>query len=197
MRTNQLTAKSNNYYLILIGVLSIAVPVLVAVLFYMPRTGKLIDLDVYFLPKLNAVLNSATAIALISGYYFIKSGKQRYHITAMITAFGLSTIFLLSYVTYHMAQGHVKYGDIDGDGLLSAAELAEVGIMRIIYLVVTLSHIVLAAIIVPFVLLSVYFGWTKQYNKHRKLSKWTFPMWLYVAVTGVIVFLMISPYYPA
>src|SRR5690606_10371592 len=113
-----------------------------------------------------------------------------------ITAFTLSSIFLISYVIYHMAQGHVKFGDADGNGIVSAAELAEVGAMRTVYLIVTLSHIVLAAVIVPFVLLSIYFGWTKQYARHRKLSKWTLPLWLYVAVTGVIVFLMISPYYP-
>lgn len=197
MRAKELTAKNNNGYLILIAVLSVAVPVLVAILFYMPRTGKLLDLDVYFLPRLNAVLNSATAVALVIGYYFIKTGKQRYHITAMVTAFVLSSLFLISYVTYHSVQGHVLYGDTDGNLELSVAELAEVGVMRTIYLVITLSHIALATIIVPFVLLSIYFGWSKQYVKHRKLSKWTFPLWLYVAVSGVIVFLMISPYYPA
>lgn len=177
----EISDKQNNIYLIIIGILSVTVPVLVAVLMFMPQTGKMGDLNVSFLPHLNAVLNSATAIALISGYTFIKKGNTRYHTTAMITAFVLSSLFLISYVIYHYQAPSTKF-------------LGE-GFIRGIYFLILITHIILAAIVVPFVLLSIYFAITKQFIKHKKIVKWTFPIWLYVAITGVIVYLMISPYY--
>jgi putative membrane protein len=177
----EISEKRNNTYLIIIGVLSVAIPFVVAILMFIPQTGKLGDLNVSFLPHLNAVLNSATALALVTGYIFIRNGKKQYHITAMITAFVLSSIFLVSYVIYHYQAPATKF-------------LGE-GFIRGIYFFILLSHIILAAVVVPFVLLSIYFGISKQYQKHRRIVKWTFPIWLYVAVTGVIVYLMISPYY--
>lgn len=189
-------SNTNNFaYLVLIGILSIAIPVVVALLFYLPQTGKLGDWDVSILPHFNAVLNSSTAIALIVGYYFIKRGKRKEHISAMVSAFTLSSLFLISYVIYHYQGTHTLFGDLNSDGILSDIEKESIGGIRTIYLVVLLTHILLAAIIVPFVLLSVYFGITKQYASHRKVSKWTFPLWLYVAISGVIVYLLISPYY--
>jgi putative membrane protein len=189
-------SSTNNFaYLVLIGILSIAIPVVVALLFYLPQTGKLGDLDVSILPHFNAVLNSSTAIALIVGYYFIKQGKRKEHIASMVSAFTLSSLFLISYVIYHYQGTHTLFGDLNSDGILSDIEKESIGGIRTIYLVVLLTHILLAAIIVPFVLLSVYFGITKQYASHRKVSKWTFPLWLYVAISGVIVYLLISPYY--
>lgn len=177
----EISEKKNNTYLIIIGVLSVAIPVVVAILMFIPQTGKLGDLNVSFLPHLHAVLNSATAIALVAGYIFIRNGKKQYHITAMITAFVLSSIFLVSYVVYHYQAPPTKF-------------LGE-GFIRGVYFFILITHIILAALVVPFVLLSIYFGVSKQYQKHRKIVKWTFPIWLYVAVTGVIVYLMISPYY--
>jgi putative membrane protein len=168
-------------YLTLIAVLSIAIPVVVAYLFYMPKSGGSAAIDVSFLPKLHAILNSVTAIALVSGYYFIRKGNQVAHRGAMLTAFVLSSLFLISYVTYHYFGKSTHYG---GEGLL-----------KYIYLFILLTHIVLAAIIVPLVLLTVYFAITGQFRKHTRFSRWTFPIWLYVAVTGVVVYLMISPYY--
>jgi putative membrane protein len=189
-------SSTNNFtYLVIIGVLSIAIPVVVALLFYLPQTGKLGDLDVSILPHFNAVLNSSSAIALIVGYYFIKKGKRKEHIASMVSAFTLSSLFLISYVIYHYQGTHTLFGDLNSDGILSDIEKESIGGIRTIYLVVLLTHILLAAIIVPFVLLSVYFGITKQYASHRKVSKWTFPLWLYVAISGVIVYLLISPYY--
>jgi putative membrane protein len=189
-------SSTNNFtYLVIIGVLSIAIPVVVALLFYLPQTGKLGDLDVSILPHFNAVLNSSSAIALIVGYYFIKKGKRKEHIASMVSAFTLSSLFLISYVIYHYQGTHPGFGDLNSDGILSDIEKESIGGIRTIYLVVLLTHILLAAIIVPFVLLSVYFGITKQYASHRKVSKWTFPLWLYVAISGVIVYLLISPYY--
>jgi len=178
---NNLVYPNDTKYLILIAVLSVAVPLLVAVLLFLPQTGKLGNVDVTFLPKLHALLNSLTAIALLLGYRFIKKGNIRYHRFAMVTAFVLSSFFLISYVTYHYQAAPTSYG---GEGL-----------MRTIYYFTLISHIILAAVIVPFVLLSIYFAATNQIKKHRRISRWTFPLWLYVAVTGVLVYFMISPYY--
>ena len=168
-------------YLILIAILSVAVPLLVAFLLFMPQTGKLGNVDVTFLPKLHALLNSLTAVALLTGYYFVKNKNIRGHRFAMVTAFTLSAFFLISYVTYHYQVAPTKYG---GEGTL-----------KTIYYVILITHIVLAAVIVPLVLLSVYFAVSDQINRHRKIARWTFPIWLYVAVTGVVVYFMIAPYY--
>jgi putative membrane protein len=172
---------SDTRYLILIGVLSVAVPMLVALLLFVPQTGKLGDVDVTFLPKLHALLNSLTAIALLAGYRFIRQGNIRFHRFSMTTAFVLSAFFLISYVTYHYQAAPTSYG---GEG-----------IWRTIYYFTLITHIVLAAVIVPLVLLSVYFAITNQFTRHRRISRYTFPLWLYVAVTGVLVYFMISPYY--
>lgn len=182
MENNRTLSNPNDgKYLLLIAVLSIVVPLLVALLIFMPQTGKLGDVDVSFLPKLHAVLNSLTAIALMVGYYHIKRQNQRYHRFAMVTAFVLSAFFLVSYVIYHYQAPPTPYG---GEGML-----------RTIYYFILITHIVLAAVIVPFVLLSMYFAISAQFARHRKVSRWTYPLWLYVAVTGVIVYVMISPYY--
>ncbi|HYG37441.1 MAG TPA: DUF420 domain-containing protein [Cytophagales bacterium] len=173
--------KKNNTYLTIIGLLSVLVPVLVAVLLFKPKGSFLFDLNVSFLPHFNGVLNSATAICLVLGYYFIKTQKRNLHKTMMLTAFVLSTMFLVSYVIYHANAESTKYM---GEGFI-----------RKVYYFLLISHILLSIVVVYFVLKSVYFGLTKQYAKHRKISRWTFPIWLYVAVSGVIVYLMISPYY--
>ncbi|RDC61567.1 DUF420 domain-containing protein [Adhaeribacter pallidiroseus] len=168
-------------YLILITILSVVVPLLVALLMFKPQTGRLGNVDVTFLPKLHALLNSLTAISLLIGYSFVKSKNIRGHRFAMVTAFTLSAFFLISYVTYHYQAAPTKYG---GEGTL-----------KTIYYVILITHIVLAAVIVPLVLLSLYFAVSEQINRHRKIARWTFPIWLYVAITGVVVYFMIAPYY--
>jgi putative membrane protein len=172
---------SDTKYLLLIAFLSIAVPLLVAFLMFMPQTGKLGDTDVTFLPKLHALLNSLTAIALVTGYTYIKKGNIRFHRFSMTTAFVLSAFFLISYVTYHYQAAPTSYG---GQGIL-----------RTVYYFILITHIVLAAVIVPLVLLSVYFALSNQLVRHRRIGRWTFPIWLYVAITGVVVYFMIAPYY--
>lgn len=194
---NQQPTASDKMYMRLIGVLSVAIPIVVAVLLFLPQTGKLGDLDVSFLPHLNAVLNSATALCLLAGFYLIKNKQYDAHRTMMMSAFALSSVFLVSYVVYHFQAASTKFGDVNHDQVVDAAELAAVGVSRTVYLVILLTHIVLAAMVVPFVLRSIYFGLTKQYARHKKISQWTFFMWLYVAVTGVIVYFMISPFYAA
>lgn len=177
---NNLTSARDRKFLTLVAVLSVAIPVVVAILFYMPKSGES-NVDVSFLPAFHAILNSCTAIALVVGYIQIKKNRTKAHRTAMLVAFGLSAVFLVSYVTYHFLGQRTIYG---GEGLL-----------KYIYYFILLTHIVLAVVIVPLVLLSVYYGITNQLAKHRRISKWTFPIWLYVAVTGVLVYLLISPYY--
>ncbi|WP_188502957.1 DUF420 domain-containing protein [Pontibacter amylolyticus] len=177
---NSPAAGNDKKFLVVIAILSIAIPVVVAMLFFMPKEGS-DAVDVSFLPTLHAILNSLTAILLVIGYYNIRKGNVRVHRTAMGTAFGLSAIFLISYVTYHFLGERTIYG---GDGIL-----------KLFYYFILLTHIVLAVVIVPLVLLSVYFALSEQFARHRRISKWTFPIWLYVAVTGVLVYMLISPYY--
>ncbi|RYE12173.1 MAG: DUF420 domain-containing protein [Sphingobacteriales bacterium] len=176
-----LQAKSNTKAAIFIGVVALLVPALVVVLMLLPQANRPDGIDVSFLPTLHAILNSCTALALITGYYFIRNGNRQYHRYAMWTAFVLSAIFLTSYVIYHSVAPSTKYG---GDGVL-----------RYIYYFILLTHILLSMAIVPMVLFSIFYGITNQLARHRRLSRWTFPIWLYVAVTGVLVYILISPYY--
>ncbi|MBV9657507.1 MAG: DUF420 domain-containing protein [Verrucomicrobia bacterium] len=175
-------APRNTRFLILIAALSVAIPAAVAVLYLLPKGGRLAGIDVTFLPKLNAILNSLTTLALLAGFYFIKRGRVAAHRAAMLTAFVLSSLFLVSYVIYHAAATHTVYG---GQGVL-----------RPIYFFLLITHILLAAAVVPLVLMALYYAFTAQFAKHRRLNRWTFPIWLYVAVTGVLVYLLIAPYYP-
>ncbi|MFD2514289.1 DUF420 domain-containing protein [Pontibacter locisalis] len=176
----KLTSGSDKKVLTLIAVLSVAIPVVVAILFFLPKSGQS-NVDVSYLPGFHAILNSLTAVALIIGYYYIKRNNIKAHRGAMLAAFGLSAIFLVSYVTYHFLGQRTIFG---GEGFL-----------KYFYYFILLTHILLAIAIVPLVLLSVYFGITNQLARHRRISRWTFPIWLYVAVTGVLVYLLISPYY--
>lgn len=180
VKESNLTSDKDRKFLTLIAILSVAIPMVVAVLFFMPKSGNS-SVDVSYLPAFHAILNSMTAVALVIGFYFVKQGNSKAHRAAMLVAFGLSSIFLVSYVTYHFLGQRTSYG---GEGILVY-----------IYYFILLTHIVLAVVIVPLVLLSVYFGITNQLKRHRLISNWTFPIWLYVAVTGVLVYLMISPYY--
>ncbi|MBD0402137.1 DUF420 domain-containing protein [Flammeovirga sp. EKP202] len=190
-----ITNKNDKLPMIVIGVVSVLIPIVVALLLFIPQTGKLGDLDVSFLPHLNAVINFSCAVVLLLGAYFAKKRKLELHKLMMYIAFTLGAIFLVSYVIYHFQGGHTVFGDLNGDGILSESEKAEAGSLRTIYIVILLSHIVLSAVVVPFVLLAIYFAISKRLDAHRKIVKWTFPIWEYVAVTGVIVYLLISPYY--
>lgn len=186
---------NENRYLVLIGVLSVAIPIVVAILMFSP-TKLGIDSDwIDFLPHLNGLINTATSIALILGLLFIKQKKIVFHKTAMLVAFVLGSLFLISYVIYHSSAPSTVFGDFNGNGVLDAEEAEQIGQLRMVYLVILLSHIVLAAVVVPFVLFALYYGLTNNVVKHRKVVRFAFPIWLYVSITGVIVYLMISPYY--
>ncbi|MDB5155944.1 MAG: hypothetical protein JWR50_651 [Mucilaginibacter sp.] len=149
----------------------------------------------YVLPLFNACVNGTCSVLLIISLYLITHGNVTWHKRVNIVAFCLSSLFLLSYVLFHYLAPEIKYGDLNGDGKLSADELSAAGGLRTVYLIILITHIVLAAIVLPLVLLSFYYGLQMQVVKHRKLVRWTFPIWLYVTVTGVIVYKLISPYY--
>jgi putative membrane protein len=181
--------------LTVIGVLSVAIPLVVAFLLFMPQTGKLGDLNVSFLPHLNAVLNSSTALALLTGFVAVRNKNVYLHRTMMMAAFVLSSLFLVSYVLYHFQSEQLYFGDANNDKILDEAEKLAVSGTRPVYLFVLLTHIVLSVAVVPLVLLALYFAFSKQIERHKKIVKWTFPVWLYVAVSGVTVYLMMTPYY--
>lgn len=152
--------------------------------------------DVGFLPAVNALLNGLTAVALLCSLYFIKTKNVVAHRNANAAALGLSVLFLLCYVVYHFTTPEVKYGDADHDGILSAAETAAVAGMRPVYLVILLTHITLAGILLPFILLTTLRALVGKYTLHRKMARYVWPLWLYVAITGPVVYLMLRSYYP-
>jgi putative membrane protein len=150
---------------------------------------------IFKLPLLNAVLNGGCSILLLFSLWAIKKRNIELHKKLNLAAFALSSLFLISYVTAHYFIPDTKYGDVDHDGIMSAAESAAVSGIKPVYVIILLSHIFLAVIVLPMVLLSFYYGLTDQREKHKKLTRFSYPIWLYVTVTGVVVYLMISPYY--
>ena len=179
----------------LIWALSIVIPAAVALLIFMPSKIALKGNWVNLLPHLNGTLNTITSFVLILGLVYIRKGKIEIHKKLMLTGFIIGSVFLISYVIYHSAAPSTIFGDINGDGNLSEAELQSVGSVRTIYLLVLLSHILLAIVVVPLVLLSLFYGLKNAFDKHRKIVKYAYPVWLYVSITGVIVYLMIRPFY--
>jgi putative membrane protein len=143
---------------------------------------------VFKLPKLNAMINGTCSILLLLSLYMIKQKKIATHKKINIVTFILSSIFLICYITYHWLAQETAYPE---------------GSLRATYLIILISHIILAALVLPLVLLSFYYGLKTQgpnghvyYQKHKKITRWSFPIWLYVTITGVVVYVMISPYYP-
>ena len=178
--------------MVLSGIIFIAVIVLNKKILPVPVN---IPVFVYGLPKLNAILNGTCSFLLLLSLYFIRKKNIAMHKRINITAFVLSSLFLISYVTFHYFAKETRYGDIDHNDIVDTAELTAAGNFRMIYFIILISHIVLAAVVLPLVLLSFYRGLKMQVDKHRKLVRWSFPIWLYVTITGVVVYLMISPYY--
>lgn len=150
---------------------------------------------VYFLPKLNAIINGTCTILLLLSLYFIKQKQITVHKKLNILTFALSSVFLVSYILFHYFAPETKFGDTNHDGILSAAEALSAGNLRYVYYVILVTHIILAATVLPLILLSFQRGLQMQVEKHKKLVRWSFPIWLYVTTTGVIVYLMVSPYY--
>lgn len=176
-----------------IWILSIAIPVVVALLFTVriPGVERL-----GFLPPIYASINAFTAFMLIMALIQIKQGNRKAHELFMKIAIGLSVVFLALYVAYHMTSDSTKFGDINGDGILSDTESQALGAIKYVYYFLLLTHILLSITVIPFVLVTYVRALRGDFKMHKKIAKITFPLWLYVAITGVIVFLMISPYYP-
>ena len=143
----------------------------------------------------NAVTNSLVAVLLVAALIAVKSNRFELHKKLMLAAIVLSLLFLLSYICHHLLAGDTKYGDLNHDGIVSADEKSLAGTMRYVYYAILLTHIPLAAIILPFILFTAYRALTGNYDRHRKLARITWPIWLYVALSGVVVYFMISPYY--
>lgn len=182
-------------YTLAIIIVSIAIPAAVTFLILGLHTKFDIGFNTHSLPLFHAILNSSTAILLLASLYFIRHGQVVAHKRANWTAVVLSTVFLVSYVIYHATNPSTRFGDLNHDGLLSDAEKAQAGPLRYVYYFILTTHIMLSAIIIPFVLFTMQRAYQERFDKHRRLAKITWPMWLYVAVTGVIVYVMISPYY--
>ena len=151
--------------------------------------------DVHLFATANAVINSCVAILLIVALIAVKSKNYTLHRNIMLTAIFLSVLFLMSYICHHLFAGETRFGDVNHDGIVTDIEKAAVGSSRMIYYILLGTHIPLAGIILPFILFSAYRALTGEFDKHKKLVRITWPIWFYVAVTGVIVYLMISPYY--
>lgn len=172
--------KERNYTPI-VAILSVVLVGIVAVLFFLPAYKSEVGFDIQVLPLLNAIFNSFTFLFLLTALVAIMKKNIRMHRTFILAAFVTTTLFLASYVTYHYLSESTPYG---GEG-----------IMRGIYFFILLTHILLAIVVVPLALLSLFRGLANQVDKHRKIARWTMPIWLYVSITGVLVYLMISPYY--
>ncbi|HWI93559.1 MAG TPA: DUF420 domain-containing protein [Flavisolibacter sp.] len=151
--------------------------------------------DEHIFAKANAVINSIVAVLLLAGLFFARTRRFTTHRNIMLTAMALSVLFLLSYVLHHLFAGEARFGDANHDGIVSEAEKIAAGPIRYFYYVLLGTHILLAGIVLPFILFTAYRALINENAAHRKLAKVTWPIWLYVAVTGPIVYLMISPYY--
>jgi len=160
-----------------IVILSIAIPLVVAILF-----GVKIDAELpVFLPPIYASINALTAVLLIVAVWAVKNKKVKLHEKLMKTAIVFSVLFLMLYVAYHMTSDSTKFG---GEGSL-----------KTVYFIILISHIILSIVVIPFVLITYVRAITNNIELHKKIAKFTFPLWLYVAISGVVVYLMISPYY--
>ncbi len=175
--------------------LSIIIPLIVALLLFTP--GKLAVAGNWnlYLPHINGSINTITSLVLLFGFIMIKTKNRDMHKKAMTTAFFLGILFLISYILYHSTTSSTIFGDMNRDGILDEAETVLVGSIRSVYLLILLSHILLAIIVVPLVLFAFYFALTDKFDKHKKIVRFTLPIWLYVSVSGVAVYLLIRPYY--
>lgn len=182
---NSAVSKFNDKrYVPIIWTLSIAIPLVIAILMTPDLLPKIeLGFDPFILSGLNAAINSIVSVLLILGFVFIKQRKIKQHRAMMLSAYILSSVFLVSYILYHLSVGHVPYCEA---GLVPAT----------VYYVILITHIVLSATIVPLSTFSIYRALSERYDKHRKIAKITFPLWLYVSVTGVLVYFFVAPCHP-
>lgn len=175
---------------------SLGIPLVVATLFGVNLKDMGVNIEpLTFLPPVYAGINALTAVLLVGALIAIKQKNRKLHETLIKICMVLSLLFLVSYIAYHMTSDSTVYGDVNGDGFRDAAEKLAVGSSLLIYTFILLSHILLSVVIVPIVLFTYFFAWQGNYERHKKWTRFAWPMWFYVAVTGVVVYFMISPYY--
>lgn len=163
--------------------LAYVVSAIVLLLVILMRRVKIqTDIDFSFLPPIHASLNALCAVILLVAFYFIKNKQVEYHRRAIYAAMLCSALFLISYVLYHFTTPETRYGGV--------------GVIRAVYFFILITHVVLAAVILPFILLTFTRAYTHQFERHKKMARWVFPLWLYVAVSGPVCYLMLRPYYP-
>ena len=175
--------KQDSFFVPLIITLSIVVPIVVALLMLFPDVFHIESESIDFssLPFFHAILNGSAAVLLFTGFILIKRKKTNLHKISMLSAFVLSSVFLLSYVTSKLTNAPVPFG---GEGVI-----------RYIYFFILITHIILSIAVLPLALFSIYRGITGEIEKHKSIVKYTFPIWMYVAITGVMVYILMSPYY--
>ena len=181
----------NKKYSSWIKIISIIIPLVVAVLFTVKIEYEL----PIFLPPIYSSINGLTAILLIIAYVAIKNRNIKLHENLMKICIGLSLVFLIMYIAYHITSSSTIFGDINKDGIRDASEKAEIGRELYVYAFILISHIILSIALIPMVLTSYVRAIQKKFDPHKKIGKITLPIWLYVTITGVIVYIMISPYY--
>jgi len=151
--------------------------------------------NVHIFATANAFINSTIAILLVAALIAVKNKHYLFHKRLMTAALILSILFLVSYIAHHLLAGEAKFGDSNHDGIVSDDEKLQVGNIRLVYYFILGTHIILAAVILPFILFTAYRALTAEFETHKKLARITWPLWFYVAVTGPVVYWMISPYY--
>jgi putative membrane protein len=171
--------------------------VVFAAVILLSRVQVKVDLgfDVHLFARFNAIVNSIVAILLVVALIAVKQNKYLLHKRIMLTAMVLSILFLVSYICHHLFAGDTRFGDLDHNGIVTEAEKLAAGKSRLLYFIILITHIPLAGLILPFILFTAYRALTGEFPRHKKLARITWPIWFYVAVTGVIVYWMISPYY--
>ena len=180
----------------LIIIFSIIVFVAVSVLGRYNLAGQIaFPFDVHLFALANAMINGTVAILLIVGLLTVKRRNYLLHKKIMLAAMFLSVLFLVSYICHHLFAGEARFGETDGIPGLSDAERAAAGTTRTIYLIILSTHIPLAGLALPFILFAAYRALTGEYEKHKRLARIIWPLWLYVAITGVVIYIMINPYY--
>lgn len=173
-----MTRKSDRGFWIFNAVLSLAAVAFLGWLL-MIRQGSGSSAELGFMPAVNACLNASSAALLLSGFVAIRNGRKALHKRLMVAAFIASTVFLIGYVLYHYAHGDTSYAGVGG--------------VRVLYFTILISHVLLSIVMLPMILTTFYLAWRERFQAHRKVARWTLPIWLYVSVTGVVIYFMLRP----
>ncbi|HRP56816.1 DUF420 domain-containing protein [Agriterribacter sp.] len=187
-------AKNDKLARLLIGIVSFVIFTAIVLLSKIKIDANL-GFDVHIFALINASINSLVSVLLVAGLIAVKRRNYILHKKIMLGAIILSVLFLVSYICHHLFAGETRFGDANHDGLVSDAEKSAAGSLRIFYYIILGTHIPLAGIILPFILFTAYRGLIAEFPRHKKIARITWPVWLYVSLTGVLVYLLISPYY--